>query len=117
MFSPELHRLSELELQICTYQGCACQATWLEEYLDLGLNIASNKPEPWQEGWMQRLFNTICRAVNNPAASMAWRNQCVDYLYQPFFVLVQMYRQHPQKSCHLCELLKQYAQYEKALSR
>lgn len=108
MYSPELYRLCELETQICSYRGCACQSQWLEEYLDLALEIASDKPEPWQEGWVQRIFNTLSRAINNPTASLAWRKQCYDYLYQPFFVLLQIYKQRPQQHCRLCQLLKQY---------
>ena len=112
MYSPKLLRLDELEAQICSYQGCAGQAQWLEEYLDLGLDLASKVPESWQEGWLQRLFNTLSRAIASPLASGTWRGQCIDYLYQPFFVLSQMYRAKPQKSCQLCLLMKKYRSAE-----
>lgn len=113
MYSPELLRLCELETQICSYQGCACQAQWLEEYLDLGLAIADGTPETWQAGWLQRLFNTLSRAIKNPVSSQAWRQQCIDYLYLPFFALSQIYTQQPGKTCHLCSLMKQYRHCER----
>src|SRR5690554_6039239 len=48
-YNPEaIHRLSELEFKICSYQGCACQARWIEEYLDLGLAHANSSPNAWQ---------------------------------------------------------------------
>ncbi|MFY9180313.1 MAG: hypothetical protein WAO12_11135 [Venatoribacter sp.] len=104
----DLQRLNELESQICSYQGCACQAGLLEEYLDLGLEATSSQPATWQEGWLQRIFNTLSLAVKNPSSSSSWRKQCLDYLYQPFFALAHIYKQQPQKTCHLCELLKRY---------
>ena len=63
--STKLARLNELELQICGKMPCECQSTWLDEYLDLGLEFASNKPEPWQEGWLERLFRTLHQACTN----------------------------------------------------
>ena len=103
-----LHRLNELELQICSYQGCACQARLLEEYLDIGLEYAGSSPKAWQANFMQRLFNTLVKAIQNPGASKRWRNQCLDYLYQPFFVLLHLYQQAPLKKCYLCGLIQSY---------
>lgn len=106
--SATLHRLTELELQICNYQGCSCQARLLEEYLDLGLEYAHSSPPPWQANSIQRLFNTIVKAIQSPCTSRSWRQQCLDYLYQPFFVLLQLYQQQPLKKCYLCGLIQSY---------
>lgn len=103
-----LLRLNELELQICSYQGCSCQAVLLEEYLDIGLDFAHTSPKPWQANFIQRLFNTLISAIQSPSASAAWRHQCLDYLYQPFFVLLQLYQQSPFKKCYLCGLIRSY---------
>ena len=111
--STKLARLNELELQICGKMPCECQSTWLDEYLDLGLEFASNKPEPWQEGWLERLFRTLHQACTNPSASRLWQQQCADYLYLPFFALSQLYRGQACKNCKLCELLRQYQQSER----
>ena len=105
-----LHRLNELELQICSYQGCSCQAGLLEEYLDIGLDYAYTSPKQWQASFIQRLFNTLITAIQSPSASTAWRYQCLDYLYQPFFVLLQLYQQSPLKKCYLCGLIQRYNQ-------
>lgn len=103
-----LHRLDELEFKICSYQGCSCQAQWIEEYLDLGLAYADTSPKAWQANSIQRLFNTLVAAIRNPNASTLWRYQCIEYLYQPFFVLKQLYQQPPLKKCYLCNLLRSY---------
>ncbi len=103
-----LHRLSELEFIICSYQGCSCQAGWIEEYLDLGLSYAGSSPKAWQANSIQRLFNTLIKAIRNPQASTLWRYQCLEYLYQPFFVLKQLYQQPQLKKCYLCDLLRCY---------
>ncbi len=108
-YNPEaIHRLSELEFKICSYQGCACQAKWIEEYLDLGLAHANSSPNAWQANSIQRLFNTLLKAIRNPQASSSWRYQCLDYLYQPYFVLKQLYQQQPLRKCYLCNLLRSY---------
>lgn len=103
-----LHRLIELEHTIGTYQGCECQAHWIEEYLDLGLYCADKSPKAWQANAVQRLFNTLINAIRNPNASSFWRNQCFEYLYQPFFVLQQLYQQSDIQKCYLCNLLRSY---------
>lgn len=108
----KLQRLNELECLLCQAQGGQCSPLWLEEYLDLGLEMAGNKTAPWQEGWLQRLFKTLLKAAHNPSANPLWQQACADYLYLPFFALCQLYRGQASKNCQLCDLLRHYQAVE-----
>ncbi len=110
---PAQSRLEQLEQQIRSYDGSDLHDDWLNEYLDLGLELACFASErhlkPLQESWLNRLYNTLRDAALNPAASYRWRHLCLDYLYQPFFVLNQLYRQQPGRSFRLRSLLHEFA--------
>lgn len=106
-------RLEQLELKIRDHQGPDLHADWLNEYLDLGLELASASQDirlkQLQEGWLRRVYNTLRDAALNPKASGSWRHQCLDYLYQPFFVLSQIYRQEPSRLYRLRTLKNEFA--------
>ena len=110
---PLEHRLEQLEQQIRSYAGNEPHADWLNEYLDLGLEMAcvasERQLQPLQESWLNRLYNTLRDAAVNPAAGSHWRHLCLDYLYQPFFVLSHLYRQQPGRSFRLRSLLHEFA--------
>ncbi|UXD88797.1 hypothetical protein [Thalassolituus hydrocarboniclasticus] len=105
-------RLAQLEMQIRAYQGCELHPEWLNEYLDLGLELACRAAErqlqPLQESWLTRMYNTLRDATFNPCASSNWRCQCLDYLYQPFFALQHIYRSQPERRNHLRMLVHEF---------
>ena len=105
-------RLAELELCIRHYHGHEDRSHWLNEYLDIGLYLASDQCQclsaSWQEGWLTRLYGCLLAAVQNPQAHSAWRRRCSEYLYQPFFALYQLYCQQPDHLSKLCLLQHEF---------
>lgn len=108
----EQQRLAQLELQIRSHKGYELHPEWLNEYLDLGLELACRAGErhlqPLQESWLTRLYNTLRDAAFNTAASNHWRRQCLDYLYQPFFALQHLYRAKPERRTHLGLIMHEF---------
>lgn len=116
----EQQRLAQLELQIRSHQGCELHPEWLNEYLDLGLELACRAGErhlqPLQESWLTRLYNTLRDATFNTDASNHWRRQCLDYLYQPFFALQHLYRTKPERCTHLNLIVHEFTLANRYLS-
>lgn len=110
---PLQQRLEQLEGLIRHYNGHDLHADWLNEYLDLGLELASfaghRQLQPLQESWLTRLYNTLRDGALNPLADGHWRHLCLDYLYQPFFALTQIYRQQPGKRFRLLALRNEFS--------
>ncbi|MCA6061225.1 MULTISPECIES: hypothetical protein [Oceanospirillaceae] len=109
----EQQRLAQLELQIRSHRGNELHPEWLNEYLDLGLELACRAGErqlqPLQESWLTRLYNTLRDATFNSQAASCWRCQCLDYLYQPFFALQHLYRSQPERRNHLSAIVHEFS--------
>ncbi|MCD8522973.1 MAG: hypothetical protein LRY66_00690 [Saccharospirillaceae bacterium] len=116
----EQQRLAQLEKQIRSHKGCELHPEWLNEYLDLGLELACRAGErrlqPLQESWLTRLYNTLRDATFNTDASNHWRRQCLDYLYQPFFALQHLYRAKPERRTHLGLIVHEFTLASRYLS-
>ncbi len=109
---PAEQRLTLLEQQITAYEQDLPRADWLNEYLDLGLELASQAGErclqALQTSWIRRIYHTLLLASLNTHASGQWRSLCSDYLYQPYFVLQQIYKSSPAQHARLCHLQHEF---------
>src|SRR5690606_16017475 len=60
---PVVQQLEQLEQQIRSHKGLELHADWLNEYLDLGLEMACTAGQrqltALQESWLTRLYNTL----------------------------------------------------------
>ncbi|MFC3680321.1 hypothetical protein [Bacterioplanoides pacificum] len=94
-----IRRLETLEQRIKRYQGNVLHPEWLNEYIDLGLELAQDASQrhlqPLQESWLKRIYNTLRDTAFNLDCQECWRQQCLEFLYQPFFALQHFYREHP----------------------
>lgn len=105
-------RLLLLEQQLTGNRLSAEGEHLLNEYLDLALEEAlragSKQLWPLQESWLARIYSTLRQAALNSHSCMSWRCLCFDYLYQPFFVLQEVYRQTPSRRHKLLTLLHEF---------
>ena len=100
-----LQRFQQLESDIRHYQQLShgqnlnIKTEWLNEYIDLGLNMAqqaeSANRTQLQESWLKRVYNTLFETALDLVQPDQWRNLCRDYLYQPLFALQHLYRSQP----------------------
>lgn len=121
LLSAQEVRLQQLELQITAYADEQPHAEWLNEYLDLGLNLACHAGErclnALQTSWIRRLYHTLREAALNTRASSHWRALCLDYLYQPYFVLQQLYKTNPASHSQLCSLTHEFRTIDRCCHR
>ena len=112
------HRQAEfeqLDQRIRHYQGRDNQPQWLEQYLDLGLELAcqAGQKQLWalQESWLHRMYRTLRDSGLNLSASNSWRQACLDALYQPFFALRHLQRGQHDHRCRqrLHTILREFA--------
>lgn len=94
-----IQRLERLEARIQRYSGDVQHPEWIDEYIDLGLELAeyagSREFIPLQESWLKRIYKTLRDTAFNLECHENWRQQCLDFLYQPFFALQHFYRDQP----------------------
>lgn len=94
-----IDRLEQLEQHIHQHQSDVLHPEWLNEYIDLGLELAEQAGQrdllPLQESWLKRIYKTLRDAAFNLQCHESWRQQCLDFLYQPFFALQHFYRAQP----------------------
>ncbi|UTW47881.1 hypothetical protein [Bacterioplanoides sp. SCSIO 12839] len=94
-----IRRLEQLEGRIQQYSDTIQHPEWLNEYIDLGLDLAehagSRNLRPLQESWLKRIYKTLRDTAFNLDCHENWRQQCLDFLYQPFFALQHFYREQP----------------------
>lgn len=103
-----LSRFRKLESDIRHFKEHAtrthdnAQVAWLNEYIDLGLDMAdqarSSNHVRLQESWLRRVYTTLFETALDLVQPEYWRNLCMDYLYQPLFALEHLYRAQPQGS-------------------
>jgi hypothetical protein len=100
----KLDRFQQLENTIrhcsCQKQQVAVQEANLNEYIDLGLDMANkaglaNRIQ-LQESWLKRVYKTLFETTLDLVEPEYWRNLCCEYLYQPLFALKHLYLSHPQ---------------------
>lgn len=105
-----IRRLEQLEKRIHDYRGNIRHPEWLDEYIDLGLELAENagqrKLQPLQESWLKRIYKTLRDTAFNLSCHENWRQQCLDFLYQPFFALQHFYRDQPNSKLKVRLLFK-----------
>jgi len=91
-----IQRLEVLEHRIRYYRGDVLHPDWINEYIDLGLDLADNAQQQHlcalQESWLKRIYLTLRDTAFCPDCSEGWRQQCLEFLYQPFFALQHVYR-------------------------
>lgn len=99
-----IHRLEQLEALMnpsCSQalHSQALHPEWLDEYLDIGLELAEHAGDKslWalQESWLKRIYRHLHHCASNLEQPQAWRQLCLDYVYQPFFALQHFYRNRP----------------------
>lgn len=94
-----IRRLEVLENLIQHHNDAILHPEWLDEYIDLGLELAEYAGQrnllPLQESWLKRMYNTLRDTAFNLDCHENWRQQCLDFLYQPFFALQHFYRVQP----------------------
>lgn len=94
-----IRRLELLEARIQQYCGDIQHPEWIDEYIDVGLELAGHAGrrnlKPLQESWLKRIYKTLRDTAFNLQCHENWRQQCLDFLYQPFFALQHFYREQP----------------------
>ncbi|KZZ42665.1 MAG: hypothetical protein MK185_12040 [Saccharospirillaceae bacterium] len=94
-----IRRLEVLESRIQRYGGDILHPEWIDEYIDLGLELAEHAGQrnfqPLQESWLKRIYRTLRDTAFNLDCHENWRQQCLDFLYQPSFALQHFYREQP----------------------
>jgi hypothetical protein len=99
----QLDRFHQLENTIrhcpCAIQQKALQEAHLNEYIDLGLDMADRaglaNHIQLQESWLKRVYKTLFETTLDLVEPEYWRELCYEYLYQPLFALRHLYRNHP----------------------
>lgn len=111
--NPNILRLEKLENTIRTYHGDKPHIEWLNDYLDMGLELAQEAGERnltrLQESWLRRIYNTLRDTGVNVSCNEVWRHQCLEYLYQPFFALQHLYRAQPGGGSRIKTLSRDYS--------
>lgn len=111
----QLDRFHQLEGAIrhcpCEVQKKAAQEANLNEYIDLGLEMANkaglaNRTQ-LQESWLKRVYKTLFETTIDLVEPEYWRDLCCEYLYQPLFALKHLYRNHPQGKYRIKNLYKE----------
>jgi hypothetical protein len=111
----QLDRFHQLESTIrhcpCQIQQRATQEANLNEYIDLGLDMATkaglaNRTQ-LQESWLKRVYKTLFETTLDLVEPEYWRDLCCEYLYQPLFALKHLYRNHPQGKYRIQALYKE----------
>lgn len=111
----QLDRFHQLESTIrhcpCEMQRKSTQEANLNEYIDLGLDMASkaglaNRTQ-LQESWLKRVYKTLFETTLDLVEPEYWRDLCCEYLYQPLFALKHLYRNHPQGKYRIKNLYKE----------
>jgi len=109
---PEQIRLLILEDKI-SHCGSVPDKLWLNDYLDLGLELACRAGErrllKLQTSWLRRIYRTFTAAALNTDAPAYWRAVCSDYLYQPYFALLHLYRKNPADQQQLKCLMQEFS--------
>lgn len=95
--SPQ-QRLEQLEGLIRHGEG-ARLPRWLDEYLDLGLELAasagSHNLPALQESWLRRIYTHLRNTAICDRCDEQERQHCLNCLYQPYFALRHLYQNSP----------------------
>lgn len=107
-----LLQLEQLEQQLLQANDSA-QSQWIEDYLDLGLELANTARQQHRfllhTSWLKRLYRTLRDSASLPQVSQAWRQRCVDALYQPLFALQHHYQQQADGAVRLRQIRQELA--------
>ena len=111
----QLDRFQQLENTIrhcpCKKQQIALQEANLNEYIDLGLDMANKAGQAnrtqLQESWLKRVYKTLFETTLDLVEPEYWRELCCEYLYQPLFALKHLYRNHPQGKYRIQSLYRE----------
>lgn len=94
--SDQIDRLEQLEGTLKNHMSYASLCPCLEEYLDIGLELANEAHQKrqlvLQESWLKRLFCFLRDTAFRQDCHPECRKQCLDYLYQPYFALRHIYQ-------------------------
>lgn len=98
--SSNSRRLEQLEQLIPLQNNAVLLTLWVNEYLDIGLDLAaeagSRHLPALQESWLRRLYSHLRNTAFADDCNPHCRQLCLESLYQPFFALRHLYRQQPQ---------------------
>lgn len=94
-----LDQFESLEYRLSLVQYTPLSQEYLDQYIDLGLELAQQAGErnllALQESWLKRIYTQLKNAAFRMESHQRWRQLCLDYLYQPFFALQHFYQSHP----------------------
>ncbi|MBM97172.1 MAG: hypothetical protein CMI09_15145 [Oceanospirillaceae bacterium] len=94
--SDQIERLEQLEHSLRNSLSDACLRRWLEEYIDIGLELAdtarTKHQHVLQESWLKRLFSFLRDTAFRQDCRPLCRHLCLEYLYQPYFALRHVYQ-------------------------
>lgn len=104
MSSKQYDRFQQLENAITCYsddlQKLATQEAQLNEYIDIGLEMAkqagSLNLHETQVHWLKRIYTTLLKTTMDALTPKPWREMCKEYLYQPLFALKYLRLNHQQ---------------------
>ncbi|MCY0964881.1 hypothetical protein [Parathalassolituus penaei] len=101
------HRLEQLESLIRSAGGQQLES-WLNEYLDLGLELAAaagaRRLPALQESWLRRIYTHIRNTAICDHCNDGQRQRCLECLYQPYFALRHLYSGSRDGQMHLRRL-------------
>lgn len=94
--SSQIERLEQLEDLLRNSLTDASLRNWLEEYMDIGLELANaahcKHQLVLQESWLKRLFCFLRDTAFRQDCRPLCRHLCLEYLYQPYFALRHVYQ-------------------------
>lgn len=108
--SPAIQRQLRLEQLECLIRSGSGQQldNWLNEYLDLGLELAAaagkRQLPALQESWLRRIYTHIRNTAICDQCNDGQRQRCLECLYQPYFALRHLYSGSLDGQMHLRRL-------------
>lgn len=94
--SAQIQRFEQLEFSLRNSQSDASLRLWLDEYLDIGLELADiarrKNQKVLQESWLKRVYCFMRDTAFRQNCRPIFRHYCLEYLYQPYFALRHVYQ-------------------------
>ncbi|MFL0807448.1 MAG: hypothetical protein K6L60_09185 [Oceanobacter sp.] len=92
----QIQRLEQLEFSLQNSQSDVSLRRWLDEYMDIGLELADlarrKNQKVLQESWLKRVYRFLRDTAFRHNSRPIFRHYCLEYLYQPYFALRYVYQ-------------------------
>lgn len=92
----QIHRLEQLEFSLQNSHSDVSLRRWLDEYMDIGLELADmarrKNQKVLQESWLKRVYRFLRDTAFRQNCRPIFRHYCLEYLYQPYFALRYVYQ-------------------------